>query len=315
MNSAQGAAPDKSHLQAAVQWYLIINDSDVESTQLQAWQQWLAARPEHASAWSRIEKLQQQLHGVPLDVALPVLSKMGVQRRHGLKLLMLLAAGAATFGGYRQSPYSADFATRTGQRRQVVLADGSQLNLNTDTQVDIDFNTNQRLIRLRHGEIFISTALDRAPSRPLSVETPHGSILALGTRFNVRLHQDFTLVSVQTHAVEVRPQHAPQQVSRVEAGQTLSFAANQAAAVRPADPDINHWTRGQLVVIEWRLADFIHELARYRPGYLGCAPEVADLRISGAFLLDDTDALLANLQVSLPVKVRTFSRYWVRIEA
>jgi transmembrane sensor len=57
------------------------------------------------------------------------------------------------------------------------------------------------------------------------------------------------------------------------------------------------------------------ELSRYRPGYLGCAPEVAGLRLSGTFLLDDSEAVLANLQDSLPVHVRRLTRYWVRIEA
>jgi transmembrane sensor len=70
-----------------------------------------------------------------------------------------------------------------------------------------------------------------------------------------------------------------------------------------------------LVAIDWRLGDFITELARYRPGHLSCAPEVAELRVSGAFTVDDSDAVLANLTASLPVRVRSFSRYWVRVEA
>lgn len=69
-----------------------------------------------------------------------------------------------------------------------------------------------------------------------------------------------------------------------------------------------------LTVIEWRLADFISELRRYRPGLLRCDERIADLRLSGAFRIDDTDTILQNLGTSLPVKVRYLTRYWVSVE-
>ncbi|PWB34436.1 iron dicitrate transport regulator FecR [Pseudomonas sp. SDI] len=315
LNSPALRPPLKAHLQAAVQWYLTLNDADVSAEQQLAWRNWLAADPEHSNAWARIEKLQQQLRGLPGDVALPVLTAAGVQRRHGLKLLMLLATGATLFGGYRISPYNADFATRTGERRQVTLPDGSSLHLNTDTRVDIAYSAEQRLILLRRGEVLITTATEHPPARPLSVETPHGRVLALGTRFDVRLHSGFSSVEVQRHTVEVRPHDTPQRVQRVDEGQALTFGAAQLGNVRPLTVEGSAWTQGLLVAIDWRLGDFVEELARYRPGYLGCADAVAGLRISGAFRLDDSDGILANLQVSLPVQVRRFSRYWVRIEA
>lgn len=315
VSSPRAHLPAKVHLQTAVQWYLTLNDTEVSPDQQLAWRNWLAADPEHANAWARIEKLQQQLLGVPNDVALPVLSRMGVQRRQGLKLLILLAAGAATFAGYRSSPYSADFATRTGQRRRVTLPDGSRLELNTDTEVDIAYTAQERLILLRHGEILLTTASDRSPSRPLSVQTPHGRVLALGTRFDVRLLPGYSTVEVEKHAVEVSTRDAPHLVQRVGEGQALTFGASQIGSLRPSTTGNSAWTQGLLVAINWRLEDFVRELARYRPGYLGCVDEVADLRISGAFRLDDIDGVLANLQVSLPVKVRHVSRYWARVEA
>jgi len=47
---------------------------------------------------------------------------------------------------------------------------------------------------------------------------------------------------------------------------------------------------------------------------LSCSPDIAGLRISGTFLLDDTEGALANLEASLPVRVRRLTRYWVRLE-
>lgn len=315
LNNSPVRPPSRAHLQTAVQWYLTLNDTDVSPDQHLAWQNWLAANPEHAKAWARVEKIQQQLRGVPHNLALPILSEVGVRRRQGLKMLVILAASATLFGGYRISPYSADFATGTGQRRQVTLPDGSQLELNTDTRVNIAYSAQERLILLRRGEVLITTATDRPPARPLRVETPHGRVLALGTRFDVRLHTGFSTVTVQEHSVDVSPHDTPQHVQRVNEGQALTFGSSQLGSLRSAAVESTAWTQGLLVALNWRLEDFVRELARYCSGYLGCTDEVAQLRISGTFRLDDVDGILANLQVSLPVKVRRFSPYWVRIEA
>jgi hypothetical protein len=53
---------------------------------------------------------------------------------------------------------------------------------------------------------------------------------------------------------------------------------------------------------------FLADLARYRPGMIHCAPEVARLRLSGVFPLDDTQRILNMLPNSLPVQVRSRTR-------
>jgi len=63
-----------------------------------------------------------------------------------------------------------------------------------------------------------------------------------------------------------------------------------------------------------RLGDVITELARHRVGVLRCAPEVAELRLSGAISLADTDAGLAMLEKTLPVRLQYRTRYWVVVQ-
>ena len=53
---------------------------------------------------------------------------------------------------------------------------------------------------------------------------------------------------------------------------------------------------------------------RYRPGLIVCHPAIADLRLSGVFPVADTDKVLAALANSLPVQVRTRTRFWVTVE-
>lgn len=301
----------KEVLGRAVDWYVQLNDTSADETLRAQWQAWLAADPRHAEAWARIERLQGQLRIAPAGIGRPM-ENARANRRTAVKLLaILLGAGTVGWQGYRRSSLSADYATATGQRKQFILADGTRLDLNTNTWVDLHFDATRRLIELRQGEIFVETARD---TRPLSVQTRDGNVRALGTRFNVRLEEGVTRVSVLSDAVEARPRLAPEPGIRLEAGQSLAFSSEQVSGPRPSSPDDASWRQGMLIVVNWRLDAFLAEIARYRPGYLGCTDEVAGLRLSGAYNLDDTDAVLSNLTISLPLKVRTLSRYWVRLE-
>ena len=105
------------------------------------------------------------------------------------------------------------------------------------------------------------------------------------------------------------------EVQRLEAGQQVAFDREHVQAVHALPSGAGAWVKGMLSVDDWRLADFIAELQRYRPGHLGCAPAVANLRISGAFHLASSDAILDNLTSTLPVRLRRFRRYWTRVEA
>jgi ferric-dicitrate binding protein FerR (iron transport regulator) len=80
------------------------------------------------------------------------------------------------------------------------------------------------------------------------------------------------------------------------------------------DMDVGAWSEGLIVTRNMRLGDFLQEVARYRHGYLTCAKEIADLRLSGVFRLQDTDKLLAVLPHTLPVRLRYRTRWWVTLE-
>ncbi|WP_437879813.1 FecR domain-containing protein [Pseudomonas sp. LRF_L74] len=295
----------------AVDWYVRLHDSRVDDSTRAAWQAWCAADRRHAEAWARLEQLQRRLGNAPSGAAL-TLENARRDRRNAVKTLaLLLGVGAVGWQGYRLSPLSADYATRVSERRQLTLADGTRLDLNTDSRVDILFDASQRLIHLRQGEILVETAKD---PRPLSVRTAEGDVRALGTRFSVRQVAGVSQVAVAAHAVEVRPNRSSQ-VVRIDAGQRLSFSADSVGPQQTLAADAQAWTRGMLVCVDWRLGDVVNELARYRPGYLGCAEQVAELGLSGAFSLDDTDAALASLADSLPIRVRRMTGYWVRLES
>ncbi|MGF6394614.1 FecR domain-containing protein [Pseudomonas plecoglossicida] len=300
----------KAILAHAVDWYVRLHDSNVDESTRSAWQAWIAADHRHAEAWARLAQLQCQLGNAPSGAAQTLASARRDRRNAVRALALLLGVGVIGWQGYRVSPWRCDYSTRTGERRQITLADGTRLDLNTDSRVDVTFDAGRRLIQLHQGEILVDTAKDL---RPFSVRTLAGDILALGTRFSVRQDAASTQVVVAAHAVEVRTRRSSERV-RIESGYGMRFSADSVGPLRALPADALAWVQGMLVSIDWRLGDVVHELARYRPGYLGCNAQVAELRLSGAFNLDDTDLALLSLEDALPIRARRITRYWVRLE-
>jgi len=309
---------DRQTLEAAATWYVQLNEGVVDEACTQAWQQWLGADPLHAEAWARVEAFQRQWATVPVHAARSSLDAAQTQRREVLKILsVLLAVGGGTW--MVSTPLSnygllAQQSTGARERRSLRLEDGSQVELNANTALDVSFDGQLRLVRLYRGEILVQTARDPG-QRPFVVETMNGRIHALGTRFNVRQMADLTRVGVLQSAVEIRPRRHPGRVVRLDAGQQAAFDLDRTDPAHALPADFTAWVQGMLSVNEWHLGDFVEELGRYRPGVLRCAEAVRDLSISGAFRIDDTDAVLDNLARTLPVKVRYLTRYWVSIEA
>lgn len=304
-------------LKMAASWYATFCAGDTTAQQHDRWQQWLQQHEDHRWAWQRVESLQNQLQALPGHLGYQTLNQAHLTRRRVLKsLLVLLGVGS----GWQlwQSPLGlslrADYSTATGEMRSVRLSDGSQMTLNTASAVQVEFTGSQRTIHLQRGEIAITTAAD-VQQRPFRVATADGILRALGTEFSVRLWPDATELSVQQHAVEVTLAADPLQKRVVQQAQTLRFSRSAFGDITALAANSSSWTQGLLSVSNRPLGEVIAEVARYRHGMLICDDSAADLRVSGTFPLQDTDRLLAVLAQTLPIKIQTVSRYWVKVSA
>ncbi|WP_260396813.1 FecR domain-containing protein [Variovorax sp. KBW07] len=307
----------------AAQWLARMHAGHFTEADAQRCERWRNQSPDHQRVWQSAEQLSRKFGAVPPAVGMPVLDRgrATANRRALLRTVaVLLAAPSVAWIGYRAVPWQtlgAEYRTATGERRDIVLDDGSRISINTATAIDVAFDATRRLVRQREGEILIETASDPSPGphRPFLVETPEGRLQALGTRFIVRRDEGHSRLTVLAGAVEVRPSRAPDASVVVSAGQQLAFTADAVGAVSPASTGADAWAQGVLYAQEMRLGDFIAELARYRSGVLRCDPAIADLRVSGAFQLDNTDRILDILAQTLPVRVDSRTRYWVTLTA
>ncbi|CAM4099863.1 FecR family protein [Pseudomonas wadenswilerensis] len=313
--------PGPRVVKQAIHWMLKLRESGHNARLQQQCEQWRATHQEHELAWQRVQSLHQELNlrAVPgASVALQTLenSSQRLQRRQALKLLsgVLVFGSAAWLGKDLQviSPLTADFASGTGQRRSVRLPDGSLLQLNTNSAVDLAFEADQRLIRLKHGELLLTCAKDTsAPGRPLLVSTRDALLQGFNGHFVVRQDDNCTRVSVSQGTVVI---HSPGPTQWIHAGQSYRLDTRGATLLQNQDMDAGAWAEGLIVTRDMRLGDFLAEVGRYRHGYVSCADDIADLRLSGVFRLEDTDKLLQLLPQTLPVTVSYRTRWWVRLE-
>jgi transmembrane sensor len=210
---------------------------------------------------------------------------------------------------YGWLPEAGELSTGTGERRDFTLQDGSALTLNARSRVVPLFDSTQRLLALRSGELLVDVAKD--PSRPFVVETEHGRMRALGTKFLVQQGDDSTRLVMLHSQVEVLTAGGARQV--VGAGESLTFNAAGVLSMERSRGYEGAWTQGRLEVRDRPLSEVIDSLRRYRRGILHVSPQVADLRLSGLYPLDDSDRTLQLLERSLPIRVTWHNPYWVSI--
>jgi len=307
----------------ATKWFVQLSSGSATQKDYQACQAWREAHPENENAWKKIEQVTSQLKGFSTEVGVKgTLRRLYDQphsegRRQLLKqLAVLMAVSSTSYLAYKKQPWQglvADYSTQTGERREVALSDGTRLFINTSTAVDVDFDAAQRTLTLHKGEILIETGHEQGmPYRTFKVKTQHGAVTALGTRFSVRDHQDFSSVNVFEGAVKVSPQRSQGASITLQAGESVHFSISAIHQKGLADYAAVSWTQGFIIVDQLMLAEVVEELSRYRTGLLQCDPRISQLRISGSFPTD-TDAALNILVHKLPLQLQTFTRYWTKV--
>ena len=312
---------DHQTLEEAADWLIRLSEGELSDPERAEWECWKVSTPERGRAWARAQLLQTKLGGLPPSLAMSALDRpSSPERRAALgKLAMILAilpAGWSSWKLAESQQWSADYRTTVGQQRELTLADGSKITLNTDTAIDVLFDANQRLIHLREGEILVQTAPDISPlARPFLVSTRQGRMQALGTRFTVRELQPRTHLAVLEGAVKVELADNRQTTPLiVNAGQRTDFSSHTFGQLSVADRYVGAWSQGMLMADKMRLADFVNELTRYRRGFVRLDPAIADLRISGAYPISDSQRTLNMLAQTYPILVSGhLNGYWVML--
>ncbi|MFJ3054428.1 DUF4880 domain-containing protein [Herbaspirillum sp. NPDC087042] len=305
-------------VEQAIEWMLLLEQGDLSTSERARFEHWQAADPRHAMAYANLAQSVQQFD-VPRQVgAAPGILRNTLQqkskRRKTLKQIAALAGLAVSAGVLldRVTPLgslSADLHTATGQRQRTTLADGSVLILNARSAIDHLIRPDLRQVRLLAGELQVQVA--QRGALPFSVETVHGSASATAGILTMSLQTMRTDVVAAQASALIHTRNGTR--GELAAGRHTWFDTDTVAPPRPNDGSEGAWVDGYFTASDTTLADVVAALRPYRKGLLRLDPAVAQLRISGAFPLDDTDRALSALASALPISVSRLSPYWVSI--
>ena len=281
--------------------------------------EWLSSDPAHQEAYRKAERFWHALDQMnPSDVhefdryvtedapTTPRGHSHPWQRVTAMAASLLLVAGIGLWLTTAWLPLG-DYHTAVGEQRTVSLADGSTVQLNTDTALSVSLTEQRRRLTLHRGEAFFTVAPDTA--RPFEVEAGSGTIRALGTAFNVRTGSDRTTVTVTEHSIRIRVGNETS--ADVHAGERLRYRPDGGIdQVEEADIDRTlAWRHHRLIFENQPLPEVLAEVARYRSGRLVIFRDdsLNTLPVTGSFDTERLDHLLPAIEESLPVRVVTFA--------
>lgn len=215
--------------------------------------------------------------------------------------------------------HPAFYSSEIGHQKTVALGDGSQIQLNTNSQIEVLFSDHNRKIRLIKGEAWFDVAHDK--TKPFLVYAGTGVVKAVGTAFAVQLHNDNIEVTVTEGRVElaayaketedihidVMPENKPKVLAQIEAGQRAEFdTVIEIIETVPTDVIEKElsWQSGLLIFDGESLEDVVKDFSRYTNiEFVITNSEIRDMKITGYFQTNNTTAFLNTLGNNFDIKV------------
>lgn len=316
------SAPQDLQAQAAA-WLARRNNGEHSAEEQRAFLVWINASPAHREAYAEAEALWENLRGLD-SVADKQLAEarafLARKRRRPALRRLSMAAGVLLVAGlvWQLDPLShlndQTHRTAQGQVGTIDLADGSRLELDTDSEARVHYSRHGREIRLDRGRAVFTVA--HGDARPFEVIAGTGKIRDIGTQFDVRHQADGVAVAVLDGAVEVAGQANAAPVT-LQRGQRIRYTPS--GEVGPMQVvDINSysaWREGKLVFQARPLREVLEELGRYQPARLTVtAPGILDTQVSGIFPTDDLPQAMQTIAATLPVRLTRIGEHAWQID-
>jgi transmembrane sensor len=224
----------------------------------------------------------------------------------GLMAVCLVAAI-----GFVIAPKQESYATAVGGHQTVHLVDGSQIELNTDTNLRVSTDIfGQRTAWLDRGEAFFSIKHD--DDHPFILLAAGHRLTDLGTKFVVRADTSHVRIALMEGAIrlESEGQAAQQQRATLVPGDVAIADASSLLVEKKTEPELQReesWRRGLLIFKRTTLEDAVAEFNRYNASKLRIENrEIAKLQIGGTF--SSTDPALFARATSTMLGLRIVDR-------
>ena len=333
---------DELRLEAASRWVLKIDEGLSAHSEMEL-KTWLADDPRHmavllevAEAWDKLDSLSRLAELFPLSAERPQPARPGLFARPRVlaaaaSLLVVVSATLFVFSdrlGFDDprppATVAATYETAIGEQKTVLLPDGTEVVLNTDTILRVAYSRDARVLHLTRGELHVDVALDS--TRPLSVVAGDRIVQALGTEFSVQITDEQhvevlvtegkVVVGVQPARIHTVPENpessvfvppvlAQTEANTVDAGEAMVLGLDE-EVVKPVTADEIEvqlsWKKGRLIFRSKPLAEALAEVERYTTVEFIIVDENLKTKfLSGRFRAGDVDTLLASLKANFQI--------------
>ena len=323
--------PTSIHQQASF-WLTRLQSEDCTEEERRDFSAWLLKKTAHAQAYQEVQNFWQNLNTVePLINQELVAARNYLQRpasqsrlfspRLGWAFAVMVILGISPYLYLNATTQT--YQTAKGERQTVQLADGSQIILNTDTQLNVHYGFTSREVNFIQGEALFSVIHDE--KKPFTVTAAKGVIEDVGTRFNVYQHDSQAATQILLSGLEkleyrgydsagiatvlegeVQITTAENPTPRhITAGLQTSY--NAQGQISPLEKtDVNNvtaWQTGKLIFKKQPLHEVLAQLARYHDVELQLSENtIQNLSVSGTFPADNLNLALNSISTALPIK-------------
>ena len=348
-----------SLLETAGSWHDRLQREKVPAETRREFEAWLGASPAHIEAYTKVEHAWRALKEraeAPAILALRHEAALRLTRRVSARLipraavaiLAVLVVGAGLFAWLTPNavpqalvswvrgvlPDENRYATATGERLTATLHDGSQVTLDTESELEVAFSKAARLVYLKRGQVCFEVAKDK--NRPFVVQAGNRRLIAVGTAFDVRLNGAQIRVTMVEGTVRVErgdtrgestppPQGKPRasgpaassDIQTITAGEQLWEDREDRDHVATADAErATSWRRGQLIFDNVPLGEAVAEINRYSDTKIRLRDSgLADVRISGSFATGRTHVFVEAVTSYFPIDVAESNEHVVVLKA
>lgn len=204
------ASKKKALRKTAVDWFLRLQTMDAESSDRNAFEAWLMSSPSHQEAYAEVSGVWQKLDSTTqleqLASALETKNKSSRSKKIkavsvAICLILTVCLSVLMVDRWQSPTMQMTASADIGQTKTTVLEDGSKLTINANTNLEVIYYRNKRLIKLNSGEAIFEVT--KHAERPFIVESNHARVTVLGTRFAVNRLDKRVRVSVDYGRVKV----------------------------------------------------------------------------------------------------------------
>lgn len=324
--------------QAAIRWFVLMQDADIEHPQRSTFEHWLMADPAHQQAYNEVCSLWEDLDSpaqlANLESALQQKSFIEKTERsqkirstinRTLSVLFIATIGTLGYLGYEdlqaQPTMHLVASAEIGQIRSQILEDGSKIMVNANSDVEVTYYRNQRIVKLNRGEV--SFDVTKNPERPFIVDSGLAKVTVLGTRFAVNRFKSKVRVSVDHGTVRVEPQQlgsaatsetATPTSANKHSEQILTLRDNEVAEINShgkasrinrAAADAFSFEYGTITFDGAGLEEIAETLSRYRkPPLSAQVVTTEDASVTAVIQAKNVERFIKELPIIAPVQIK-----------